>query len=135
MSENGLKLLQRARQGEYQEAIADLLEPHVWAGLTAADSQQWANEIWHILVLRTSRRYAPSPPHDAFFFCSCSRSGQERMHHEFLLPKRPPGTYHPREYWFGAGQGPQQVLGSLIRDPLFETLAAKVRASSSAPKA
>lgn len=49
------------------------------------------------------------------------------MYHDFLLPKRPPGTYHPREYWFGSGP---QAMGSLIRDPLFEVIAAKVRASS-----
>ena len=47
---------QQARQGAYQDAIAALLEPDVWAGLTGADCQTWANEIWHILVLRASRR-------------------------------------------------------------------------------
>ncbi|EKM55387.1 uncharacterized protein PHACADRAFT_208907 [Phanerochaete carnosa HHB-10118-sp] len=104
LASNLNRAYRRARQGEYQEAIADLLEPRVWAGLTAVDIQQWANEIWHVLVLRATRR------------------GQEHMYHEFLLPKRPPGTYHPREYWFGSGS---QVLGSLIRDPLFEVIAAK----------
>ncbi|GJE95105.1 hypothetical protein PsYK624_112850 [Phanerochaete sordida] len=96
----------RARQGAYQEALADLLAPHVWAGLAAPDAQLWANEVWHVLVLRASRR------------------GQERMYHELLLPKRPPGAYHPREYWLGGGAA-AQPLGSLIRDPLFDVLAAK----------
>lgn len=46
------------------------------------------------------------------------------MFHDFLLPKRPPGMYHPGEYWYGTTSPP---LGSLIRDPLIEVLAARVR--------
>lgn len=35
-----------------------LLHPHVFSGLTLVDYNTWAAEIWHILVLRSSRRYA-----------------------------------------------------------------------------
>lgn len=48
--------LQRARQGQYQDAIAVLLEPDVWRGLSLHDYSQWASQIWHIVVLRASRR-------------------------------------------------------------------------------
>lgn len=34
-----------------------LLHPDVWSGLDIGDYQQWATQIWHILVLRASRRY------------------------------------------------------------------------------
>ena len=47
---------QRARQGKYQDAIAVLLEPDVWRGLSLHDYSQWASQIWHIIVLRATRR-------------------------------------------------------------------------------
>ena len=47
---------QRARQGKYEAAIASLIDPDVWRGLYIIDYHTWANEIWHILVLRASRR-------------------------------------------------------------------------------
>jgi anaphase-promoting complex subunit 5 len=47
---------QSAKQGKYQDAIAVLLEPDVWRGLSLNDYSQWASQIWHILVLRASRR-------------------------------------------------------------------------------
>jgi hypothetical protein len=34
-----------------------LLEPHVWHGISLNDYVSWANEIWHILALRATRRY------------------------------------------------------------------------------
>lgn len=40
-----------------------LIDPSVWSGLTIADCQLWASEIWHILVLRASRRCVDSSPH------------------------------------------------------------------------
>jgi hypothetical protein len=33
-----------------------LLDPDVWRGLTLNDYLLWANQVWHILVLRASRR-------------------------------------------------------------------------------
>lgn len=49
--------LQHARQGKYEEAVSMLLDPDVWIGLEIADYQMWATQIWHIFVLRASRRY------------------------------------------------------------------------------
>ncbi|TFY63984.1 hypothetical protein EVJ58_g2910 [Rhodofomes roseus] len=46
----------RARQGKYEAALASLIDPDVWRGLYMTDYHIWANEIWHILVLRASRR-------------------------------------------------------------------------------
>jgi anaphase-promoting complex subunit 5 len=54
-------LPQRARQGKYQDAIAILLEPDVWRGLSLHDYSQWASQIWHILALRASRRLSSFP--------------------------------------------------------------------------
>ena len=42
----------------YNDAFAILLEPDVWRDLSLNHYLLWANEIWHILVLRASRRYA-----------------------------------------------------------------------------
>ncbi|OBZ75246.1 hypothetical protein A0H81_04399 [Grifola frondosa] len=90
----------RARQGKYEGAIATLLEPDVWRGLSMTNYGLWASEIWHILSLRASRR------------------GQERQFNDFLKPKRPNGPHMPREYWFG----PKTPLWSIIRDPLYEMM-------------
>jgi len=49
-------VLQHARQGRYTHALASLLEPDVWRGLTMNNYTIWAHQIWHILVLRASRR-------------------------------------------------------------------------------
>lgn len=48
--------LQWARQGKYTDALAILIEPDVWRGITLNDYVSWASQIWHILVLRASRR-------------------------------------------------------------------------------
>ncbi|TFY82669.1 hypothetical protein EWM64_g1341 [Hericium alpestre] len=93
----------RARQGKYQDAIAILLEPHVWRGLTLADLNQWASHIWHILVLRASRR------------------GQERQFNDFLQPRRASGPFNPKEYFFNTNGPP----ASIIRDPLYEVMQMK----------
>ncbi|KAA1469483.1 hypothetical protein DENSPDRAFT_835114 [Dentipellis sp. KUC8613] len=93
----------RARQGKYQEAIAMLLEPDVWRELSVGDLNQWALQIWHILVLRASRR------------------GQDRQFAEFLRPRRPSGPFHPREYFFDTNV----PLASIIRDPLYEVMQLK----------
>ncbi|KZT11383.1 uncharacterized protein LAESUDRAFT_755040 [Laetiporus sulphureus 93-53] len=90
----------RARQGRYREAIATLLEPDVWRGLTLNEYHSWAGEIWHILVLRASRRR------------------QERQFADFLKHRRPHGFYRNREYWFWS----TPTLGSIIRDPLYEVM-------------
>ncbi|TFK54918.1 hypothetical protein OE88DRAFT_1710679 [Heliocybe sulcata] len=89
-----------ARQGQYDEALCMLLEPDVWRGLTMSDYELWANEIWHILVLRASRR------------------GQTRLFREYLRPKRPMGVYRSRDYFLELG-GPRS---SKIRDPLHEVI-------------
>ncbi|GBE82222.1 predicted protein [Sparassis crispa] len=91
---------QRARQGKYQNALALLLEPDVWRGITLNDYNLWATEVWHIFVLRASRR------------------GQLRQFSDFLKQKRPDGTYKAREYWFWSASS----LGSMIRDPLYEVM-------------
>ncbi|PCH38233.1 hypothetical protein WOLCODRAFT_64717 [Wolfiporia cocos MD-104 SS10] len=88
----------RARQGDYQDAIASLLEPDVWRGLTMNQYNAWANEIWHILVLRAGRRR------------------QERQFAEFLKQRRPHGRYKSREYWPSSST----PIGSIIRDPLYD---------------
>jgi hypothetical protein len=49
--------MQLARQGSYDKALAMLLEPNVWRGLSLHDYVSWAHEIWHILALRATRRY------------------------------------------------------------------------------
>jgi len=87
----------RARQGKYQDAIAVLLEPDVWRGLSLHDYSQWASQIWHIIVLRASRR------------------GQLRQYNDLLKAMRPAGTFNPRDYFFGATAS----TTSIIRDPLY----------------
>lgn len=37
-----------------------LLDPTVWRGLTLHDYGSWAHQIWHILALRATRRFAVS---------------------------------------------------------------------------
>ncbi|KAJ3546950.1 hypothetical protein NM688_g5456 [Phlebia brevispora] len=89
-----------ARQGGYKDAISILLNSSVWRGLNMTDFQLWANEIWHILVLRASRR------------------GQDALYRHYLLPKRPDMAYSPRTYWLGSSKS----VNSPIRDPLYEVI-------------
>ncbi|EPT05996.1 hypothetical protein FOMPIDRAFT_1154647 [Fomitopsis schrenkii] len=93
----------RARQGKYEAALASLIDPDVWRGLYMIDYHTWANEIWHILVLRASRR------------------GQPRQFAEFLKQRRPHGIYGGREYWNHVPIS----LGSIIRDPMYEYIQMK----------
>ncbi|KAH9027662.1 hypothetical protein EDB84DRAFT_1272610 [Lactarius hengduanensis] len=90
----------RARQGGYQDAIAMLLEPDIWRGLSLNDYSQWASQIWHIIVLRASRR------------------GQLRQYNDLLKTMRPAGPFNPRDYFFNAATS----TTSIIRDPLYEFL-------------
>ncbi|KAF8478458.1 hypothetical protein DFH94DRAFT_749935 [Russula ochroleuca] len=90
----------RARQGKYQDAIAVLLEPDVWRGLSLHDYSQWASQIWHIILLRASRR------------------GQLRQYNDLLKGMRPAGSFNPRDYFFNATAS----TTSIIRDPLYEFL-------------
>ncbi|KAI0374802.1 hypothetical protein BV20DRAFT_986672 [Pilatotrama ljubarskyi] len=90
----------KARQGNYVAAVAGLLEPDVWRGLSIADYNLWAGEIWHILALRASRR------------------GQTRQLREYLIPRRPDTEYAPRDYQWAK----EHPIGSLIRDPLHDVL-------------
>ncbi|KAI0273378.1 hypothetical protein BC834DRAFT_965918 [Gloeopeniophorella convolvens] len=88
----------RARQGGYQDAVAVLLEPNVWRGLTLSDYARWASQIWHIMVLRASRR------------------GQLRQYNDLLKVMRPAGAFNPRDYFFNVAAS----ATSIIRDPLYE---------------
>jgi hypothetical protein len=47
-----------ARQGDYEIALAILIQPDTWRGLDFVQYPEWASHIWHILVLRASRRSA-----------------------------------------------------------------------------
>ncbi|KAI0306373.1 hypothetical protein B0F90DRAFT_1814283 [Multifurca ochricompacta] len=93
----------RARQGKYQDAIAILLEPKVWKGLSLNDYSQWASQIWHIITLRASRRLG----HYSAFSDDTSM--------------RPAGPFNPRDYFFNATTSTK----SIIRDPLYEFLQMK----------
>jgi len=90
----------RARQGLYQDGLAMLLDPDVWRGLPLTDYISWATQIWHILVLRASRR------------------GQDRLYRHFLRPQRPPTSFNPKDYFFG--ETPSAT--STIRDSLYEVM-------------
>ncbi|KAJ3971131.1 hypothetical protein EV361DRAFT_912638 [Lentinula raphanica] len=70
----------RARQGNYDNALAILLNPMVWKGLSSPDYKLWAQEVWEVLALRATRR------------------GQERLYRECLLPHQPPGERGARHY-------------------------------------
>ncbi|KAJ7905458.1 hypothetical protein B0H14DRAFT_2660330, partial [Mycena olivaceomarginata] len=87
-----------ARQGKYEKSLCALLQPSVWRGLTLVDYNLWAHEVWHILVLRATRR------------------GQDRAYREILLPRRPPGEFKPRLY--SLTQEGSKV--SKIHDPLWD---------------
>ncbi|KAI0341698.1 hypothetical protein BDW22DRAFT_1358540 [Trametopsis cervina] len=89
-----------ARQGAYEESIAMLLTPHVWENISMADYERWAMQIWHILMLRASRR------------------GQIRMIHDFLWPKRFTNGASLKEYTYTESA----PLNSVVRDPLHEVL-------------
>jgi len=116
---------QRARQGQYEDGLAILLEPDVWRGIPLNDYVLWANEVWHILVLRASRRCVlPS-----LFLRSVSLyylfiyRGQDRLYREFLLPLRPSESFNPKDYFFHATSTPTEV----IRDSLYEVIQMRVR--------
>lgn len=94
------KTYKNARQGNYNEALAMLLDPSVWRGLSIRDYSSWAHQIWHILALRATRR------------------GQFRMYREFLLPQRPAGLFDEKEYLFNVGWGGM----STIRESLYQIL-------------
>ncbi|KAJ8083776.1 hypothetical protein PM082_002542 [Marasmius tenuissimus] len=99
----------RARQGLYDNALAMLLEPSVWKGLPLHDYGLWAQEVWHILALRASRR------------------GQHRLFREFILPKRPPGEFNPRHYLHRA----PTTTENKIANPLYEVIEMKEREQAS----
>ncbi|KIY63028.1 hypothetical protein CYLTODRAFT_403804 [Cylindrobasidium torrendii FP15055 ss-10] len=50
------KAYRQARQGQYSESMAALLEPEVWRGLHTSDYNTLASQMWHIIVLRAARR-------------------------------------------------------------------------------
>lgn len=105
------KAYRQARQGKYTQALVSLLEPDVWRGLTIDDYASWAQEIWHILVLRAVRRK------------------QDRLCSSFLLPRKPPGNFNPRHYTLHST--PTQV--SKIFDDLHEVI--RMRACEQSPTA
>ncbi|EFI28382.1 hypothetical protein CC1G_13916 [Coprinopsis cinerea okayama7 len=61
--------------GDYKAALALLLDPTTWRGITIPDYRLWAHEIWCILALRSVRR-------------------------EYLLPRKPQGEFNPRYFSF-----------------------------------
>ncbi|KAI0093630.1 hypothetical protein BDY19DRAFT_918021 [Irpex rosettiformis] len=89
-----------ARQGDYEGSISMLLDTDVWQGLDMSDYEQWATQIWHILMLRASRR------------------GQTKMITDYLWPKRFIHGATLKEYMYGHSA----PLHSLVRDPLHEVL-------------
>ena len=119
-------IMQNARQGNYNEALAMLLEPSIWRGLSIRDYSSWAHQIWHILALRATRRsvghYCTSI---LMRFLSDVCRGQFRMYHEFLLPQRPAGSFDEKDYLFDVGWGGT----STIRESLYQIL--HLRASTS----
>uniref|UniRef100_A0A0W0FGE9 Anaphase-promoting complex subunit 5 n=1 Tax=Moniliophthora roreri TaxID=221103 RepID=A0A0W0FGE9_MONRR len=99
------KAYKRARQGKYESALAMLLEPAVWRGLPIHDYGLWAQEVWHVLALRASRR--------------C----QHRLLREYILPRRPPGEFNPRHYLYKI---PSRT-NNKVSDPLYEVIQMKER--------
>ncbi|KAJ7156003.1 hypothetical protein C8R43DRAFT_998757 [Mycena crocata] len=89
-----------ARQGNYEKGLSALLQPSVWSGLSLVDYGLWAQEVWHILALRTTRR------------------GQDRAYREILLPRRPPGEFKSRNY----SLTPEGVELSKIHQPLWDVI-------------
>ncbi|KAJ7452459.1 hypothetical protein B0H11DRAFT_2073533 [Mycena galericulata] len=89
-----------ARQGNYEKSLSALLQPNVWRGLSLVDYALWAQEVWHILVLRATRR------------------GQDRAYREILLPRRPSGEYKPRHYSLAA----EGTKLPKIHDPLWDVI-------------
>ncbi|KAG9318449.1 hypothetical protein JVU11DRAFT_540 [Chiua virens] len=72
-----------ARAGSYEIALAQLLHPETWRGLSLDRYQDWATMIWHVLALR------------------CSRRSQRRFFRDFLLPRQPTSsTFVSKEYFF-----------------------------------
>ncbi|KAH7870821.1 uncharacterized protein C8R40DRAFT_1125250 [Lentinula edodes] len=92
----------RARQGNYDNALAILLNPVVWKGLTLPDYKIWAQEVWQVLALRASRR------------------GQDRLYRDFLLPRQPPGERNMRHYVYIPRS--RSVPIGKISNPLHELL-------------
>jgi anaphase-promoting complex subunit 5 len=94
----------RARQGSYEDALSVLLDPSVWQGITLNDYVIWANQVWHVLILRASRR------------------GQDRLCQEVLHPNRPPGQFDPKDYFFNV----DSEIKSKIRDAFHEVMQLRV---------
>lgn len=118
--------MQNARQGNYNDALAMLLEPSVWRDLSIRDHSSWAHQIWHILALRATRRFVEHYCTDILMeLLSDVCRGQFRMYHEFLLPHRPAGSFDEKDYIFNVGWGGT----STIRESLYQIL--HLRASTS----
>jgi len=110
-----------ARQGEYVKALSMLLDPDAWRGLSLNDYTSWAQEIWHILALRATRRYLYKAVWRPRCLQYCFR-GQDRLFGEYLLPRRPPGEYNPREYLNNA----TSTTTDIIQDSLYGVLQMRV---------
>ncbi|KAF8163271.1 hypothetical protein B0H34DRAFT_694755 [Crassisporium funariophilum] len=94
------KTYKNARQGNYNDALASLLDPAVWRGLSIPDYASWAHQIWHILALRITRR------------------GQFRLYREFLITQKPAGPFKPKDYLFNVGWHVQTG----IRESLYQII-------------
>ncbi|KDR81577.1 hypothetical protein GALMADRAFT_263859 [Galerina marginata CBS 339.88] len=94
------KSYQTARQGNYDKALALLIDPSAWRGLILHDYGTWAMHIWHILTLRATRR------------------GQLRLCRELLIPRRPDGPFNPKDYVYNV----EWERMSTIRESLYQFL-------------
>ena len=53
---------------------------------------------------------------------STPHSGQDRQYNDFLKPRKPVGSFNPREYFFDTSA----PAASIIRDPLYEVIQMRV---------
>ncbi|KAH7930808.1 ARM repeat-containing protein [Leucogyrophana mollusca] len=95
----------RARRGDYNEALSMVMHPDAWRGMSMDSYALWAYQVWHILVLRATRR------------------GQSRLFQDYLLPRRPSAVYLPKEYLFDDSP----TMLSHIHMELYEVMEARHR--------
>ncbi|KAF7294962.1 Cytoskeleton-associated protein 5 [Mycena indigotica] len=93
-------ILNQAYRASFTWSLAALLHPNVWRSLSLVEYGQWAQEIWHILVLWATRR------------------GQDRAYRDILLPRKPPGEYKTRHYLLDT----EGIKLPKIEDPLWEVI-------------
>ncbi|TDL27540.1 hypothetical protein BD410DRAFT_875728 [Rickenella mellea] len=93
-----------ARQGKQDQAFKILLDSETWRGLDVGSQQSlyWAGEIWHSMMLITTRRH------------------QDRVFRDFVRPRRP-GVYPGwKDYQFGSPE--RSAVGTTMDSLLFRVL-------------